>query len=78
MGPAEEPAAQEHLASHQETASGTAHQATPAPSHTLESTKSAGFAVDFGDTAASSKGVLCFDNCDCLSLIHLSCLLKLP
>lgn len=30
-----------------------------AASHTLESRKSAGFAVDFGDTASSAKGVHC-------------------
>ena len=50
---------QEEAAVPRESAMVTAPTApiAPATSHTLESRKSAGFAVDFGDTASSGKGV---------------------
>ncbi len=56
------------------TAPNPAAPDTRATSHTLESGKSAGFAVDFGDTASSGRGVHLPPNRWCESLdLELDC-----
>ncbi len=47
---------QEQASAQQESESAPSEHPAPAPSHTLESETSGGFAVDFGDTASSIKG----------------------